>query len=732
MADTFDRAESAPGIKPIQSTSGRIYKTFGPPSQEHAALEAAKKHMDKTRKPISVQHRLGLIHFQRFKDQDYFEEVIHPEAVHYPSIHRSKKTVEEVIAALKVNVETGLDSETAAELLKEDMELDKGDILAGLVAVGDSAEKAGLELALERDVERVIRDGREQTLHALDLVRGDVLRLQTGDVVPTDVIIVSIISRPCIVTRRNVPDYGDFISPNGLPDAQELRKAKAEKGELLRSSSLARTVSGTKQKMPTGDGTSLNLMRTSSKRDGDDHHRSLARLPSELRDHHAALHNKTQNASTKKGFLMAGSKKDLGGVQPDGSFRPPQKKYDMPVKFSATKGIKRREDPKPRDRWSVEGWDSGVRACMPVCTIGSICHHGDVVQWGECIAVCTQPPKQSSWSGMWRKVLRVRAIRAKELSDEADEANGAKDEQYEFKTMKRLKTLAKMGLNITHAATAKVLGDVTCVVLEDDFRFRPSFRSSDNDAGIGIGVAADEEEFRYRYKDLLGLATRTGIAVCIMLRRNTVSEVDVARISRWLRLPVVSAANGHFDHCSRPLSDMFAAGGGIVLVGSELGAAAALVNAVQRCDAKSALATYKKHTVDAIRNPHGVLSHMLKNGVAELDKNIVENMGPVNASKEEKKAEAERAKTLMNSLIQDDEDDPRYQLVAFVGEDWAALSAADVAVTWNSSLSPGAYEAQKLACVTLAENSPSRMLQAMSEYEMKVHSGGSGSSCTVA
>lgn len=41
-----------------------------------------------------------------------------------------------------------------------------------------------------------------------------------------------------------------------------------------------------------------------------------------------------------------------------------------------------------------------------------------------------------------------------------------------------------------------MLGDVTCVVLEDDFRFRPSFRSSDNDAGIGIGVAADEEEFR--------------------------------------------------------------------------------------------------------------------------------------------------------------------------------------------------------------------------------------------
>lgn len=28
--------------------------------------------------------------------------------------------------------------------------------------------------------------------------------------------------------------------------------------------------------------------------------------------------------------------------------------------------------------------------------------------------------------------------------------------RYEFKTMKRLKTLAKMGLNITHAATAKV------------------------------------------------------------------------------------------------------------------------------------------------------------------------------------------------------------------------------------------------------------------------------------
>lgn len=59
-------------------------------------------------------------------EQGGCSQVIHPEAVHYPSIHRSKKTVEEVIAALKVNVETGLDSETAAELLKEDMELDKG------------------------------------------------------------------------------------------------------------------------------------------------------------------------------------------------------------------------------------------------------------------------------------------------------------------------------------------------------------------------------------------------------------------------------------------------------------------------------------------------------------------------------------------------------------------------------------------------------------------------------
>ena len=27
-----------------------------------------------------------------------------------------------------------------------------------------------------------------------------------------------------------------------------------------------------------------------------------------------------------------------------------------------------------------------------------------------------------------------------------------------------------------------------------------------------------------------------------------------------------------------------------------------------------------------------------------------------------------------------------------IGEDWAALSTADVGITWNSSLSPGAYE----------------------------------------
>eukprot|EP00961_Rhodomonas_salina_P093322 1255975-Rhodomonas_salina.1 len=230
MADTFDRAESAPGIKPIQSTSGRIYKTFGPPSQEHAALEVRLCRCTILAWFIfsdgsdDVGSRAGC---EKAHGQD-----TQAKAVHYPSIHRSKKTVEEVIAALKVNVETGLDSETAAELLKEDMELDKG----GLVAVGDSAEKAGLELALERDVERVIRDGREQTLHALDLVRGDVLskfstskenmRTTTSVELAPSKLSLRLDGNSSTeiwdCAPRNVPDYGDFISPNGLPDAQRV------------------------------------------------------------------------------------------------------------------------------------------------------------------------------------------------------------------------------------------------------------------------------------------------------------------------------------------------------------------------------------------------------------------------------------------------------------------------------------------------------------------------------
>jgi hypothetical protein len=88
-------------------------------------------------------------------------------------------------------------------------------------------------------------------------------------------------------------------------------------------------------------------------------------------------------------------------------------------------------------------------------------------------------------------------------------------------------------------------------------------------------VTADEEEFKYRsggsirsalrrpqplsanrrgsawkapqlacvcrYRDLLALARRIGIAVVVMLRGVNVTEVDVARLSRYLRLPVVAA-----------------------------------------------------------------------------------------------------------------------------------------------------------------------------------------------
>lgn len=41
------------------------------------------------------------------------------------------------------------------------------------------------------------------------------------------------------------------------------------------------------------------------------------------------------------------------------------------------------------------------------------------------------------------------------------------------------------------------------------------------------------------------------------------------------------------------------------------------------------------------------------------------------------------------------------QLVAYVGEDWAALSVADVGITWESSDSPGAFEARQLANILL-------------------------------
>ena len=51
-------------------------------------------------------------------------------------------------------------------------------------------------------VERVIRNGQEMTLLSSELQRGDVLRLQPGDVVPSDVYVASVRLAMCAHTHE--------------------------------------------------------------------------------------------------------------------------------------------------------------------------------------------------------------------------------------------------------------------------------------------------------------------------------------------------------------------------------------------------------------------------------------------------------------------------------------------------------------------------------------------------
>lgn len=156
-----------------------------------------------------------------------------------------------------------------------------------------------------------------------------------------------------------------------------------------------------------------------------------------------------------------------------------------------------------------------------------------------------------------------------------------------------------------------------------------------------------------------------------------------------------------------------------------------VVPLLQSCHESAMDPNYHRSVVANLRNPFGVMSHIVSSGYElptevpiEDDEKVKEKL------RDDVRRRRERAKN--KSVVQDDLDIVKHHLVCYIGEDWAALSAADVGITWNSSLSPGAYEARKLAAARLRDNSPANLLRSVSDLAMTQSAKSRGSHCTVA
>ena len=64
---------------------------------------------------------------------------------------------------------------------------------------------------------------------------------------------------------------------------------------------------------------------------------------------------------------------------------------------------------------SPEGQRCKVDPFESTFQVGSIATHGDVVQWGEAVAVVLTRSDESSWAMIWRNELRTRGIRSQPL-----------------------------------------------------------------------------------------------------------------------------------------------------------------------------------------------------------------------------------------------------------------------------------------------------------------------------
>mmetsp|Transcript_14202 Transcript_14202/g.22081 ORF Transcript_14202/g.22081 Transcript_14202/m.22081 type:complete len:232 (-) Transcript_14202:155-850(-) len=231
------------------------------------------------------------------------------------------------------------------------------------------------------------------------------------------------------------------------------------------------------------------------------------------------------------------------------------------------------------------------------------------------------------------------------------------------------------------------------------------------------------------------MAQRAGIAVMIMLRTSGTTALEASRLARWLRFVNCSDSVNRFDLQTPSLYALFEHGGAVCRVDSKVSSASELVDNLQRCNARVMNPTYHRQVVQSLRNPHGVLSHIVQTGTyqpPQISQDSLTQRG--GSAEEDDQVEEARNKKLMSNLIQDDEDLPRRHLVAYVGEDWGGLAASDVPITWSQTMSPGGFESRKLAAIRLRENSPARMMQALTEFEMKRYEtmGGIKSNCAVA
>eukprot|EP00285_Hemiselmis_virescens_P001040 CAMPEP_0173416238 /NCGR_PEP_ID=MMETSP1356-20130122/85152_1 /TAXON_ID=77927 ORGANISM="Hemiselmis virescens, Strain PCC157" /NCGR_SAMPLE_ID=MMETSP1356 /ASSEMBLY_ACC=CAM_ASM_000847 /LENGTH=448 /DNA_ID=CAMNT_0014378543 /DNA_START=8 /DNA_END=1354 /DNA_ORIENTATION=- len=383
---------------------------------------------------------------------------------------------------------------------------------------------------------------------------------------------------------------------------------------------------------------------------------------------------------------------------------------------------------------SETGWDAGVRACLPVGLEGRVASHGDVVQWGECVCIVLSEPHKSSWAMIWKNELKKRAIRIEDISLDAEGSTKTKQMVYRHKVQQRLAKLHLKGLAPTVPACAHICASITALVVEDDIRFLPvneddvdpflkySTEAKADANGIVIGCRHHATELKRRYGDLFFLAQRAGVVVCVLLRSSSATPKDANRLSKYLRFGVCAPENEVYDFQTPPLSSIFTDGGGIVCVGGDVASASKLVRELQRCDAKAMEPSVTGHMSSTEPKPHGVMAHIARDAKVKGKPSAFKVPEVLTEEDVNKNVAQRRSKALKREIVQeleDVDDRKRVQLVAYCGEDWGALASADVGITWESSSSPGAFEARQLANLLLPSNSPRDLLRILGEVALE-------------